>query len=144
MIYPVAQMVKRLRTTRETWVRSLGWEDLLEKERLPTPVFWPGEFHGLYSPLGLKESDITEQLSHSPQQIPRAWGKYRVQEIYIFQIKNEQADTGESFCFSGGLFPQSSLRVAKAAMRGEGRKRQNRWIDLLPLPSPFLSIPQLC
>ena len=32
MIYPVAQMVKRLRTTRETWVRSLGWEDLLEKE----------------------------------------------------------------------------------------------------------------
>ena len=29
---PVAQMVKRLPTTRETWVRSLGWEDLVEKE----------------------------------------------------------------------------------------------------------------
>ena len=29
---PVAQMVKCLPTTRETWVRSLGWEDLLEKE----------------------------------------------------------------------------------------------------------------
>ena len=28
----VARMVKRLPTTRETWVRSLGWEDLLEKE----------------------------------------------------------------------------------------------------------------
>ena len=28
----VAQMVKCLPTTRETWVRSLGWEDLLEKE----------------------------------------------------------------------------------------------------------------
>ena len=25
-------MVKRLPTMRETWVRSLGWEDLLEKE----------------------------------------------------------------------------------------------------------------
>ena len=25
-------MVKRLPTTRETWVQSLGWEDLLEKE----------------------------------------------------------------------------------------------------------------
>ena len=25
-------MVKRLPTVRETWVRSLGWEDLLEKE----------------------------------------------------------------------------------------------------------------
>ena len=32
-------------------------------ERLPTPVFWPGEFHGLYSPCGHKESDTTEQLS---------------------------------------------------------------------------------
>ena len=28
----VAQMVKRLPTTRETWVQSLGWEALLEKE----------------------------------------------------------------------------------------------------------------
>ena len=28
----VAQMVKRLSKMRETWVRSLGWEDLLEKE----------------------------------------------------------------------------------------------------------------
>ena len=29
-------------------------------ERLPTPFFWPGEFHGLYSPWGRKESDTTE------------------------------------------------------------------------------------
>ena len=29
-------------------------------ERLPTPVFWPGEFHELYSPWGCKESDMTE------------------------------------------------------------------------------------
>ena len=28
----VAQMVKCLRAIQETWVRSLGWEDLLEKE----------------------------------------------------------------------------------------------------------------
>ena len=28
----VAQMVKHMPTMRETWVRSLGWEDLLEKE----------------------------------------------------------------------------------------------------------------
>ena len=33
---------------------------------LPTPVFWPGEFHGLYSPWGLKELDTTERLSLSP------------------------------------------------------------------------------
>ena len=30
------------------------------RERLPTSVYWPGEFHGLYSPRGLKESDMTE------------------------------------------------------------------------------------
>ena len=28
----VAHMVKNLPTVQETWVRSLGWEDLLEKE----------------------------------------------------------------------------------------------------------------
>ena len=28
----VAQTVKRLPTMRETWVQSLGWENLLEKE----------------------------------------------------------------------------------------------------------------
>ena len=26
------------------------------------PVFWPGEFHGLYSPEGCKVSDMTEGL----------------------------------------------------------------------------------
>ena len=31
-------------------------------ERLPTPVFWPKEFHGLYSPWGCKELDTTERL----------------------------------------------------------------------------------
>ena len=33
------------------------------RERLPTAVFWHVEFHGLYSPWGHKESDMTELLS---------------------------------------------------------------------------------
>ena len=33
------------------------------EERLPTPVFWHGECHGLYSPRGHKESYMTEHLS---------------------------------------------------------------------------------
>ena len=33
------------------------------RERQPTPVFWPGEFHGLYSSWGRKESDTTERLN---------------------------------------------------------------------------------
>ena len=47
----------------ETWVQSLGWEDPWRRERLPTPVFWPREFHRPYGPWGHKESDTTEQLS---------------------------------------------------------------------------------
>ena len=35
------------------------------RERLPTPVFWPEELHGLYSLWGHKESDTTERLSLS-------------------------------------------------------------------------------
>ena len=45
----------------DPWVGTIPWR----RERLPTPVFWPGEFHGLYSPGGRKESDTTEQLSHT-------------------------------------------------------------------------------
>ena len=42
----MAQTVKNLIAMRETQVRSLGQEDLLEKGITPTPVFLPGEFHG--------------------------------------------------------------------------------------------------
>ena len=34
-----------------------------EGKDFPAPVFWPGEFHGLYSWWGCKESDTTDQLS---------------------------------------------------------------------------------
>ena len=33
----------------EVWIQSLGWEDPLEKRKLPTPVFWSGESRGLQS-----------------------------------------------------------------------------------------------
>ena len=51
----VAQTVKRLPTMRETWVQSLGWEDLLEKEMAPHSsilawkIPWTEEPGGLYS-----------------------------------------------------------------------------------------------
>ena len=48
----VAQLVKNLPAMWETWIWSLGWEDPWRRERLPTPVFWPGEFHALSSPWG--------------------------------------------------------------------------------------------
>ena len=59
----MAQLVKNSLAMRETWVQSLGGKIPWRREWLPTPVFWSGEFHGLYSPCGHKESDMTEQLS---------------------------------------------------------------------------------
>ena len=41
----VAQMVKNLPAMWETQAPSLDQEDPLEKERLPTLIFLPGEFH---------------------------------------------------------------------------------------------------
>ena len=59
----VAQLVKNPPKRRETWVGSLGVGKISWRRGwLPTPVFWPGEFHGPYSPWGCKESDVTEQL----------------------------------------------------------------------------------
>ena len=66
----VAQVVKNMAATWETWVWSLGQEDLWRREWQPTLVFLPGESHGQrspvgYSPWGLK--DTTEQLTLSLQ-----------------------------------------------------------------------------
>ena len=55
----VAQLVNNLPAMQETWVGQIPWR----RKRLPTPVFCPGEFHGLYSPWGRKELDTAEQLS---------------------------------------------------------------------------------
>ena len=54
----VAQLVKNLRPGFDPWVGKIPWR----RERLPTPVFWPGEFHGLYSPWSRKELDMTSDL----------------------------------------------------------------------------------
>ena len=48
----VAQTVKRLPTTQEIRVRSLGREDPLEKEMATTPVLLPGKSHGWRSLVG--------------------------------------------------------------------------------------------
>jgi len=45
----------------DSWVGKIPWR----KEWLPTPVFWPREFHELYNPCGCKESGTMEQLSLS-------------------------------------------------------------------------------
>ena len=48
----VAQMVKNLPERQETPVRSLGWEDPLQKGMATTAAFFSGEFHGRRSQRG--------------------------------------------------------------------------------------------
>ena len=54
----IAQTVNRLSTMRETWVRSLGWEDPLEKEMathsstLAFKIPWTEELGAGYCPCG--------------------------------------------------------------------------------------------
>ena len=50
----VAQLVKNLPATRETWVQSLGWEDPLKKGKAT---------HSSILAWGCKEFDTTEQPS---------------------------------------------------------------------------------
>ena len=63
----VVQRLKRLPAMWETWVRSLGQEDPLEKEMAPHSsilawrIPWTEELGGLQS-TGCKESDTTERL----------------------------------------------------------------------------------
>ena len=63
----MAQMVRSLPAMQETWVRSLGQEDPLEKEMATHSSTLAWKSHGQrslvdYSPWDRKESDMTEQL----------------------------------------------------------------------------------
>ena len=113
----VAQLVKNLLQCRRPefnpWVGKIPWR----RERLPTPVFWPGEFHGLYSTWGPKELDTTEWLSLS------FWGWLYVW-ICIKYITNG------NLMYSPGDSTWSSVETQM------GRKSQKRgdvygWLTLL-------------
>ena len=65
----IAQSLKNLPAVQETQVRSLSWEDPLEKEMathssiLAWKISWTQEPGGLCSPWGREESGMTEQLT---------------------------------------------------------------------------------
>ena len=41
----------------DPWIGKIPWR----RGRIPTPVFWPGEFHGLYSLWGSRQLDMTDR-----------------------------------------------------------------------------------
>ena len=67
VITDLGNSLSAMQETRfKPWVRKTPWR----REWLSTPVFLPGEFHGQrslvgHSPWGHKESDTTEQLTHT-------------------------------------------------------------------------------
>ena len=67
----VAQLIKEsacnvgdLGSNPRPWDGKIPWR----REWLPTPVFWPGEFHRLFSPWGHKELD-SDFHCHFPKNI---------------------------------------------------------------------------
>ena len=86
--YLVAQMVKNLPRMQETQVRSLGWEDPLEKAmathssicawRIP----WTEDPGGLQS-IGCKELDTNERPTHKPF-LPVPRGRLLTEALLLF------------------------------------------------------------
>ena len=67
------------------WIGKISWRT----ERLPTPVFWCGEFHGLYNPWGHKELDTTEWLHfHFSLSVLQNKSNYLVSQIIFRQKSN--------------------------------------------------------
>ena len=67
--------VKSLPPVQETWVRSLDWEDPLEKETATHSSILPGKSHETrspagYIPWGCKESDTTERFHFTINDAP--------------------------------------------------------------------------
>ena len=120
----MALTAKNLPAMQETWVRSLGQEDPLQEKWQPTPVFLPGEFHGLrglagYSPYGHKESDTTEQRTHTHTGITcshtqELLEKKRALEQVIDSLATEHSKS------NGSRIQRASchLRITTLAMKG--------------------------
>ena len=96
----MAQTVKNLPTMQETQVRSLGWEDPLEKGMathssiLDWRIPWTEELVG-YSPWSRKESGTTDQLTISLYFLSRQ--KYNINENRI-ETQSSMKKSGHVNC----------------------------------------------
>ena len=82
----LSQRLKCLPSMRETRVRSLGWEDPLEKEMATHSSILAWRSLVGYSPWGHKESDMTERLSLSLSlSINLYWNFKYLLPIFLFK-----------------------------------------------------------
>ena len=97
----------------------LGWgRSPWRRERLSTPVFWPGEFHGLYSAWGRKELGMTERLSlHFKNRY--LWTQCRVL-LVPYPLAGKHS-TNIQACSSGFMARKAKWRVSLANCWSVGR-----------------------
>ena len=89
--------MKNLPAMQETWVRPWVGKISWRRERLPTPVFWPGGFHGLYSTWGRKSQTqlsnfhfhlITSkgltEINNNPQKTLKCVGDWLLKVLNFF------------------------------------------------------------
>ena len=118
----VAQMVKYLLAMWETRVQSLDWKDPLEKRTATYSSIWPGEFHGLYSPWGRKESDTTEWLS---LRCYSKWTKSEIDKYHVislvcglYKINQMNKQDRNKFREQTGVCQGSGCRNGRMSERG--------------------------
>ena len=107
--FPCGSAGKESACNEGTWVQFLCWEDPVEKGKATPPVFWPGEFHGLYRPWGRKESDTTE-WHLSPHLYPFiCWWTFRFFP-YLGYYKELTMNTGVHVSFQITVFSEYMSR----------------------------------
>ena len=88
----------------ETWVQPLYWEHSLKKGKATHSSILAGEFHGLYSLWGSKESDTTKQLSaHSGSPLKQfSWqiATLGMQLILTRRVKGENENNLRVHCLN--------------------------------------------
>ena len=146
--------------------RSLSWEDPWvgkipwRMERLPRPVFWPREFHGLFSSWGCKESDMTEQLSISlPAKPPGKLKNTGVGSLSLLQgiFPTQESNWGLLHCRrilyqlsynSTNIFlevkTQKSVSTALQLSCQQGSLPSEGFGESVSLPSPVLEAACVC
>ena len=96
----VAQLVKNLPAMWDTWVWSLRWEDPWRRKRLPTPVFLPGDFHGLYIVHGVTKSNFHTSHKHTFK-ICSSCNRHSkpdaIQEVYNRLVPNRKRSTSRLY-----------------------------------------------
>ena len=80
----VAQLVKNLPAMQETWVRSLGWEDPLDKQTAIHSSILDWRIPRTVKSMGHKESDTTERLSLSLACLPPSQGSLEKTHAHLF------------------------------------------------------------